>query len=191
MAVKTFTSGEVLTASDTNTYLANSGLVYVTSTSFTTATSVNVNNCYTSTFTNYRIVVRISGTSNGWTLYYRERLSGTDAQTSYSHVGQYFYLSAGSQLSATTGAQAQAQMTVGVVSGANARGGFVIDVFQPQLAVATSTIWQGGGSILNTGWASGAGGGAHYVNTAYDGFTLFPSNDNMTGELTVYGYRKA
>jgi hypothetical protein len=31
MAIKTFTTGEVLTASDTNTYLANSGLVYVKS----------------------------------------------------------------------------------------------------------------------------------------------------------------
>jgi hypothetical protein len=29
MAIKTFTTGEVLTAADTNTYLANSGLVYV------------------------------------------------------------------------------------------------------------------------------------------------------------------
>ena len=32
MAIKTFTTGEVLTASDTNTYLANAGLVYITST---------------------------------------------------------------------------------------------------------------------------------------------------------------
>jgi hypothetical protein len=31
MAIKTFTTGEVLTASDTNTYLANSGLVYIKS----------------------------------------------------------------------------------------------------------------------------------------------------------------
>jgi hypothetical protein len=30
MAIKTFTTGEVLTASDTNTYLANSGLVFET-----------------------------------------------------------------------------------------------------------------------------------------------------------------
>jgi hypothetical protein len=29
MAIKTFTTGEVLTASDTNTYLANAGLVFV------------------------------------------------------------------------------------------------------------------------------------------------------------------
>ncbi len=29
MAVKTFTTGEVLTAADTNTYLNNGGLVYI------------------------------------------------------------------------------------------------------------------------------------------------------------------
>ena len=57
MAVKTFTTGEVLTASDTNTYLANSGLVYVTSTTVGSGvSSVTVSNCFTSTYDNYRII---------------------------------------------------------------------------------------------------------------------------------------
>ena len=42
MAIKTFTTGEVLTASDTNTYLANSGLVYVAGASFSGAVSFDV-----------------------------------------------------------------------------------------------------------------------------------------------------
>jgi len=57
MAIKTFTTGEVLTASDTNTYLANSGLVFVSSTTIGTAvSSVTVSNCFSSTYTNYKIV---------------------------------------------------------------------------------------------------------------------------------------
>jgi len=39
MAIKTFTTGEVLTAADTNTYLTNSGFQYVSSGSFTNAAS--------------------------------------------------------------------------------------------------------------------------------------------------------
>ena len=53
MAVKTFTTGEVLTASDTNTYLANAGLVYITSTSVGTGGSLTVSNCFSATYNNY------------------------------------------------------------------------------------------------------------------------------------------
>jgi hypothetical protein len=42
MAVKTFTAGETATAADTNTYLANSGLVYVAGASFSGAVSFDV-----------------------------------------------------------------------------------------------------------------------------------------------------
>ena len=57
MAVKTFTSS-TLTASDTNTYLANAGLVYVTSvTGGTGVTTITVSNCFSSTYDAYRIVL--------------------------------------------------------------------------------------------------------------------------------------
>ena len=39
MAIKTFTTGEVLTASDTNTYLNNGGLVFINQVSYTASTS--------------------------------------------------------------------------------------------------------------------------------------------------------
>ena len=39
MAIKTFTSGAVLTAADTNTYLTNSGLVYIAQGELTSATA--------------------------------------------------------------------------------------------------------------------------------------------------------
>jgi hypothetical protein len=58
MAIKTFTTGEVLTASDTNTYLANAGLVYVKSQTIGTGvSSVIVSDCFTTDYDNYKIVV--------------------------------------------------------------------------------------------------------------------------------------
>lgn len=56
MAVKTFTSGEVLTAADTNTYLTNSGLVYVSSGSFSNAATADITG-FTSTYKAYRVVI--------------------------------------------------------------------------------------------------------------------------------------
>ena len=58
MAIKTFTTGEVLTAADTNTYLANSGLVYVKSQTIGSAvSSVNVTSAFSSTYDNYVITL--------------------------------------------------------------------------------------------------------------------------------------
>ena len=58
MAVKTFAVGELVTASDANTYLANSGLVFVKQTSITSGvSSVTVTNAFSAEFVNYRIVV--------------------------------------------------------------------------------------------------------------------------------------
>jgi hypothetical protein len=64
MAIKTFTTGEVLTASDTNTYLANSGLVVVKQQAIVgTVSSVAVTSAFSSTYENYKILVN-GGTSN-------------------------------------------------------------------------------------------------------------------------------
>ena len=64
MAVQTFTSGQVLTAADTNTYLANSGLVYVTSGTIGVAvSSVTVSSVFSSTYDSYKIVISGMSTS--------------------------------------------------------------------------------------------------------------------------------
>ena len=58
MAVKTFTTGEVLTASDTNTYLNNGGLVYISGTTVGTGvSSVTVSSAFSSTYDNYRVII--------------------------------------------------------------------------------------------------------------------------------------
>jgi hypothetical protein len=62
MAIKTFTTGEVLTASDTNTYLANSGLIYVAGASFSGAVSFDVTG-FTSDYLFYELRMSIAGAS--------------------------------------------------------------------------------------------------------------------------------
>ena len=52
MAVKTFSVGETLTASDTNTYLTNGGLVYITEGTASNTSAVDVNSVFSSTYDN-------------------------------------------------------------------------------------------------------------------------------------------
>lgn len=67
MAVKTFTTGEVLTAADTNTYLANSGLQYVASGTFTNAAAFDVTG-FSSTYDFYKLFMSIQATTTTGTI---------------------------------------------------------------------------------------------------------------------------
>ena len=87
MAIKTFTTGEVLTASDTNTYLANAGLVYVTSVTVGTGvTTVSVSSCFTSTYDSYEILYN-NGVSSVTEVLYLQ-LSGITGTNYYSAGAQ-------------------------------------------------------------------------------------------------------
>lgn len=181
MAVKTFTN-EQLTASDTNTFLANGGLVYITSvTSGTGVTSVTVSNCFTSTYDAYKIVAsggstsvgsqtvafNLNGAPAGWygNLLYANFTSG--AVTNFSWYNATGISHAGSL--------------------AWNRLNFFADIRNPNLASST---------FFSSDFVDEANSGRVQVFLAntnqYTGFTITPAAGTMTSvTITVYGYRKA
>jgi len=183
MAIKTFTTGEVLTASDTNTYLANAGLVYVTSTTIGTAvSSVTVSNCFTATYDTYRIVVSGQGSASnnengiltlngGTTEYYGGLIYGLAGGTApllaaHNNTANFPYAFYSSIVS-------------GVVATIEIHNPYVADYTMVQ-----STYWNTGGFGTFTG--------VRGANTQHTGFTLAPTTGTFTGNtITVYGYRKA
>lgn len=194
MAIKTFTTGEVLTASDTNTYLANAGLVYVTSTTFSSVTSVSINSCFTTTYDNYRVIYSITGTSAGGTFLLRLRKTSSDATSSYSSVGPYYYLSAGSGYQNIVAAQNTSYWGAVCGSvGSSSIGGGMFEFFLPNVNTYTMVDYKGSTNTNNTGCESYQGTGVHFTSYQADGFTLFSSGSafNFSGTITVYGYRKA
>ena len=193
MAIKTFTTGEVLTASDTNTYLANSGLVYITSTTFTGASSVSVNNCFTSTFDQYRIIFNLTGTNAASFVAMRLRASGSDSGVNYSYVGVTYYLSGGSGYSTIRAGQNISYWTIGYANASGAVGGITVDLMNPKQSMSTTGNWTGQINDTNTGVEPLTAGGIHLTNYAADGFTILGVSAGITytGTVTVYGYRKA
>jgi hypothetical protein len=183
MAIKTFAVGEVLTASDTNTYLANSGLVYITSTTVGTGvSSVTVNNCFSSTYDNYRIVY---GGGTGSTNITLSLQLGSSTTGYYAVVSYATYAAAATPLSAGDN-NAAAWTTVGYAGANFTQASF--DLINPNLARWTT--------LNNASWAAstvaGTCNGTHQVATAYTGFTLGVNTGTLTGgTITVYGYRKA
>jgi hypothetical protein len=185
MAIKTFTTGEVLTASDTNTYLANSGLVFIKQQTIGNAvSSVAVTSAFSTDYDNYRIiisgtVVNLVGSSAFITI------NGSTGST-YSANGFYMAPS-----SSTLNGYAQNQTAVGFwlgVTGGTSSISF--DIMNPFLAKATNVVGQSASST-----------GAGYYNTfmgadsnaaSSTGFTVIQTTSNLTGGIiTVFGYRKS
>lgn len=184
MAVKTFTQGEVLTTADTNTYLTNGGLVYITETSFTTSTAVNVNNCFTSGYDNYKLVISMVGSVGGNAYNLRYRVSGADnTSASYFYYGFYWTTSAVNLTTTSATGLFLSNRSTGT-----SYDSCVVEVFNPQRAVLTAH--QVEAIEVNTGLLIKTGGFFNGTNQ-FDGFTLYPGSGNMTGTVRVYGYRQA
>jgi hypothetical protein len=184
MAVKTFTTGEVLTAADTNTYLNNGGLVYVKSQTIGSGVStVTVSDAFSSTYDNYRIVINDGVASTNVLL----RLQIGSINTGY--YGGFF--GTNYSTSAFVGQNDNNATLFNYVGsgGASYLAAFV-DVQNPFLTkrkyISATHVY------LNASNGYGAYVGETTGTTSSTSFVISPNTGTLTGgTITVYGYRKA
>jgi hypothetical protein len=182
MAIKTFTTGEVLTAADTNTFLTNAGLVYVTQATFTTSTAVQVNNVFTSTYPHYRVIIIITTSSQNQNVSFQLSKNGTPSATGYGYGG----------LTSTWGAAATGNFQAGNATTlplADTDSGSTttladITLYNPQTTAQANYRIESLGNSTSR-WNLGR----HGVNDAMDGFKLYPNAGNITGSYIIYGQR--
>ena len=180
MSVKTFTS-EVLTSADTNTYLANAGLVYVKSQTIGTGvTSVEVTSAFNSTYDDYKIIIA-GGASSA--------IQPLTIKIGSAATGYYYslvYASYTGTVAAASGSNTTAIFYIGLAAVSGISASF--EVGGPNLATVT-TVKSPYFDATNAGHMSG------YLNnsTQYTSFTVTAlGGATMTGgTITVYGYRKA
>lgn len=197
MADQTFTSGQVLTAAQMTTLQANAGLIPMTPTSSTGGTisankisfsaqaTVLINGCFTSAYTNYRLVGRIYTSASD--CYIRFATGGT-ATTGSDYNYQLLEIVGGTVNAARTQNSANHVITSNS-NGANYET-FTADVFSPQ--VATQTGLQIAHMRTDTNYQNPSIFSIYGNNaqaTSFDGFRLQPGSGTITGEVYVYGYR--
>lgn len=180
MAIKTFTTGEVLTASDTNTYLANAGLVYVTSATIGTAvSSVTVSSAFNASYDAYKIVIAGGTSSADAALAIK-----LGASTTGYYMAKPFYVYATNAAFPVQDNNAASWTQSGfAISGqglsmnADIQNPFLAKYTYIQCSIIAATL-------------GGPGNGYHGVATSYSAFTITPSTGTLTGgTITVYGYR--
>jgi hypothetical protein len=183
------TAGQILTSAYVNNNI-NSGLTYITGGALSTATTDFVG-CFSSTYTNYRIVIDQIAWSGTAGIYFR-MLDGTTPATGGDYIWAYNGLS---QLGATSNSAGNA-LTLGFLgsenNGANnlAVGYLSFDIYAPN--TSQRTLFTGIGSGVISEFVSKSGIAVHNQSVAYTGIRLLTNSAvTMTGNVNIYGYRKA
>jgi hypothetical protein len=159
------------------------GLTQVANVSFTSASSISINNVFTSTYDNYKIFVNVKTASTTNAMNFKLRNAGVDTSTS-----GYGY-STSDLLWTTTptwilgGSAGTTSGIVGAISTLDQH--YEMTLANPALTKVKTFFVSG---IRTDGYTEQTGGYANYT-TAYDGITFsFPT---ATGIIRIYGYRNS
>ena len=168
--------------------VASNTLVRVSTTSaFSGATTVSVNDVFSSTYTNYLILLDNLAAASGAALTMRLRVSGADnTTTNYAWGGQPVnYSTSGTtgESSGGTGANTSWRL-LGSIGSGNKKGSVTLWINNPQ--TATATTYQ---AIGNNDDAAFRVSGQFDQTTSFTGFSLI-CTANISGNVTVYGIEK-
>lgn len=181
------TNGQVLTADSAEATgmkwatTSNGGaLIKITAQSFSGSSAVNVNDVFSSTYKNYKVMLNLTSSAAGINCNYRMRVSGADNTTSnYS-----------TQVLNATGSSVSGSRNTGVSTGEivdikNVNANQEITFFNPFATELTYVYsegnWEAGAPIVQIR-ASGFN-----ATTSFTGFSILPTSGTITGSLIVYG----
>jgi hypothetical protein len=156
------------------------GLVKITSQAFTSSTAVQVNDVFSSTYENYKVVITSKASANN-TLRLRMRTGGTDFTSNKYFLAAYTYSGTVNEGDATSSPIGYSDVT-----GTSAAE---INFFRPFTSGSDTAYTVGfsgpksGSVVYGPLW----GGGGVRENRSDTGFTIYPDSGNITGTVRVYG----
>jgi hypothetical protein len=164
---------------------AGGGLVFITSNTFSGSSGVNINNCFTSTYDNYIIILGRATSSGGANVEMRLRVSGADA-TAGNYVRQILNAS-GTSLAGQRSTNQTEWAQIATAPATTENSFMFFKIFNPARAVATYATTEHNDGETGNGLVLAHRTYTHTLTTAYDGFTIFPSSGTFSGTVRVYG----
>jgi hypothetical protein len=156
------------------------GLVHINTTTLS-GSAVSINNVFSATYDNYRIIITAT-TSNAVGVFFRYRVSGTDA-TGSDYTRQTL-AGAGSSASAVTSTLSFVLLTG---TGATGLHWGNVEILGPFAAAPTLSVSMGN----NVAPATEITSTRHTLSTSYDGITIYPDSGTFTGTVRIYGYKNS
>ena len=155
-------------------------------TSFSAATQVICDNVFSSTYTAYKIIMRLTGTTGG-AVGLKLRVGGVAASTNYNN--QIITVVS----TTVTGTRLTSQTSYAIAAGSSGTFFQSIEsmITGPALTEATTflTSMQGNDGSFTAPFVQSLHGN-HSTATAYDGFELNAASGNITGVYSVFGIAK-
>jgi len=169
---------------------ASGALTLVATSSPSASATVSINNCFTSTYTNYMIIANLTASENSG-LSLRLRASSSDNSSSNYVFNDAYQFIGAATAAFSTGSSGQPGTAnyfgLGYVDtgGENIQN---INIYSPQATQKTTYNSVCLGAYPATNYLlSYRSAGIMTVTTSYDGFTIYPNSGTLTGKVRVYG----
>jgi hypothetical protein len=182
---------DIDTAMNTALGTKKAGMVLLNTTSFSAVASQALPaSTFTSTYDNYKIILKLSATTADGNIFAKFRASGVDASTGY-YYATYGITSAGALDNRADNTPTTNFFVATQDTGSSAKPTYVVlDIFNVFAAEPTTVIMN---SMLSN--SAGVplfitGGALHTTSTSYDSLNVIPAAGNFSGSMTVYGYNK-
>ena len=150
---------------------------------FSGASSVSLNDVFTSNYDSYKIILRVTSVSTALDVRLRYRISGSDNSTS-NYYGTWIAVNTVSDatLYMRSGVQTAGYLTT---QNSSASKTWSFDVHNPKLSIPTYLM----GHMMDGGSLVAYNGGVGFnLGTSFDSITFLTSTGTMTGDVRVYGY---
>jgi len=161
------------------------GLTLVASETFTTVSSLSINDCFTSDYDNYKILFRTTGVSTNLNISARLRASGSDSTGSVYDVLQ---VNTGEASGPTRGVDFGRTSFFWTFTNTFAARIVTAEIFSPALAT-TTMMFSDFFTISATVGSTSQNGQFHQTTSAFDGISFIASAGTMSGTVRIYGHR--
>jgi hypothetical protein len=155
---------------------SDAGLIHIETRTVTSSSSELFNNVFSATYDNYLVVLEVTNSASVVNRI-RLRKNGTDATTNYGRL---------TLLGNSVNAQSVQSTDPDITFGGAVKQIATINFFRPFVNQASAWLSSTYSLVGNVGFI----GVNHSTVDTYDGFNLFPVSGNMTGLVTIFGYRK-
>lgn len=164
---------------------ASSGMTKIVTANFSASATVQINNCFTSTYVNYVIVLNALGNSAGGALFMQWQTGTSTIISSADYYGGGWSVT-NAAATATITSNGATKFTLAPTVATNLRQNFTINCSNVGNSSQDANM-----SSLGNGSGNGIATFAGIINAAatYTG-VAFTGNGNLTGTYTVYGLAK-
>jgi len=164
------------------------GLTLIIKSPFTTVSSHSVDDCFTSTYANYKVLIKWSAQSaDDVDVTLRLRASGSDTSTNYNCQRLFAYETT---VATDTDPSGNDDWIAGVADKDFAAVTFLeMEIASPQVATTTSMVLRQYG--YTTQQFLHFVGGRQNSSTQFDGIKVLANTGTMSGTVWVYGYKEA